>query len=52
MSIPGTATQINLEDTSPVFTPSGEKPEGLSRSAACLSLELAMTSYSMNIAPW
>ena len=52
MTVPGPATQINLADCSPLFGPEGIKPEGLSRSAACLSLELAVTSYSMNTDPW
>ena len=52
MTVPGPATQINLADCSPVFGPGGIKPAGLSRSAACLSLELAVTSYSMNTDPW
>ncbi len=52
MSIPGPATQIDLEDSSSVFGPAGEKPEGLTRSAACLSLELATVSYSLNTDPW
>ena len=52
MNIPGPITQINLADVSPIFGPDGKKPEGLSRSAACLSLELATTAYSMDTAPW
>ena len=52
MNIPGPITQINLADISPIFGADGKKPEGLSRSAACLSLELATAAYSMDTAPW
>ena len=52
MSVPGVLTGVDLEDSSPVFSASGQRPEALTREAACLSLELSATAYSMHIAPW
>ena len=51
MAILGTATKVSLDDSSPLFSVAEHRPE-VARAAACLSLELANTAYSMDIAPW
>lgn len=48
----GPASNISLEDTSILFDRAGQPAGTLTRPAACLSLELAYTAYTMDLTDW